>query len=91
MIQWQKISIEITTWIMRIQCLNLGEIYQGDMYGLLAVHHKFSVLFCTVLKSTYKNVIFASLKLSGELKSSISRKIRTFSIPQAVFFVGKCS
>ena len=29
-------------------------------------------------------------KLPGALKSSISWKIRTFSIPQAVFFVVKC-
>ena len=31
---------------------------------------------------------FFNLKLPGALKSSIFWKIRTFSIPQAVFFVG---
>ena len=56
-----------------------------------AVHHKFRVLFCTVVKSTYKKVILGSLKLPGVLKSNISWKIRTFSIKQAVFFVGECS
>ena len=34
----------------------------------------------------YKNVRITSLKLPGVLKSSISWKIRTFPIPQAVFF-----
>ena len=39
-----------------------------------------------MLKNMYKNVHFTSLKLPGVLKSSISWKIRTFSISQAVFF-----
>ena len=37
------------------------------LFLLQAVHHQFSLINCTVLKSTYKKVNFASLKLPGRL------------------------
>ena len=52
------------------------------------------LIHCPILysaKEHIQNRSFGLIKLPGVLNSSISWKIRTFSIPQAVFFVGKCS